>query len=236
MTDVDPFESRPFVVSHVVTTLNGQGRGEFETLPLAITAAALSEEIRTAFQAPATLIDARQLEEPIGPFLLPPPEPSADGREATPHDGGYLVVLNLGEDPLPFDPLNPHAGATLYRRLEVLSSTCPPAHVDQLEKQGIPHFQIEGEAPDLDLTRFLEVLRTNYGIDALVSIAGPEINSLLLRSGLTDELSLVVLPVVEAGAQTQNVFAATSNPLGPTTFTLVSAQALEDGILWTRYR
>ena len=50
----------------------------------------------------------------------------------------------------------------------------------------------------VDLSRAVEILNKQFGVDRLAVVGGGNINGAFLREGLIDEVSIVVVPVLMA--------------------------------------
>ena len=105
-----------------------------------------------------------------------------------------------------------------------------------LRRLQIPYL-IAGEE-HVDLKLVLEKLKTILGVDCIVSTAGSKLNGALLRAGLVDEISLVLLPAVIGGYTTPTLFRCPD--LGPEEWPvqlkLLSAKSEPAGRVCLHYR
>jgi 2,5-diamino-6-(ribosylamino)-4(3H)-pyrimidinone 5'-phosphate reductase len=89
-----------------------------------------------------------------------------------------------------------------------------------------------------DLGRILEKMSALLGVECIVSTAGSRLNGALLRAGLVDEISLVLLPAVIGGSATPTLFR--SPELGPDDWPiqleLLSAKPEPTGRVCLHYR
>ena len=95
---------------------------------------------------------------------------------------------------------------------------------------------VDGESAQGLLRGGRHLVRDAEGIEELGG--GPHLNWSMLREGLVDELSLVLMPTADAEPDTHSLFEADERYAQPTPFRFefISAQPLEDGSVWIRYR
>ena len=122
-----------------------------------------------------------------------------------------------------------------WHTLHLVSHDVPPEYLAHLRRLQIPYL-IAGEQ-HVDLQCILERMRAILGVECLVSTAGSRLNGALLRAGLVDELSLVLLPAVIGGSATPTLFR--SPELGsdewPVRLKLLSAKSEPQGRVCLRY-
>lgn len=89
----------------------------------------------------------------------------------------------------------------------------------------------------LDMGVAVEKIGEIFDVDELMLGGGPNLNWSMIRDGLCDELSLVLMPTADAQNHTNSLFESNekySTP-APYEFSLKSAEPLEDGSVWMRY-
>lgn len=120
-----------------------------------------------------------------------PPEEEADRKGK---DGGpevpYMVLVDSG------GKVRTHH---LFRRQEyirevivLVTKKTPKGYIRYLEEREIPHL-IAG-SDRVDMKKAFAMLNERYGISRIRTDAGGTLNSLLLKEGLVDEMSLLVVP------------------------------------------
>lgn len=87
----------------------------------------------------------------------------------------------------------------------------------------------------IDFDVALRKIYTRLGVRTLMLEGGGSINGALLRSGLVDELSVLIAPVVDGRLGTASIFDANPDATTPRRLTLQSVERLEDHLLWLRY-
>ncbi|RWA18691.1 dihydrofolate reductase family protein [Mycolicibacterium brumae] len=89
----------------------------------------------------------------------------------------------------------------------------------------------------LDMELAVRKIGEAFGVDEVILGGGANLNWSMIRDGLCDEVSLVLMPVADGENHTNSVFEANEKysaavPIG---FTLLGVQALDDGSVWLRY-
>ncbi len=120
--------------------------------------------------------------------------------------------------------------------LVVLTEGVPDGHLAGLRADGVSY--IFAGAHEIDLAAALETLNRELEIERVLLEGGGTVNGALLRAGLVDELSLVMVPAVEGEPGGPAVFDVHGGPgaLARMGMALESAQVLDDGLVWLRYR
>lgn|SRR5487761_276443 len=109
-------------------------------------------------------------------------------------------------------------------------------HLDQLQKKSIPYV-IAGHEK-VDLWQAMKKLNTKLQITKIAALGGGKMNGALLRAGLVDELSLIVVPLVVAGEDTPSSFEAVElqgEGELPWLLRLQTSKVLDDGTVWLKY-
>ena len=124
-----------------------------------------------------------------------------------------------------------------WRRGVVLCSrTTPQAHLQYLESESIDYI-LAGD-DHVDLRTALEELSSRYGVRAVRVDAGGTLNGALLRAGLVDEVSVLVLNCLIGGSTPRHtVFCAPDLTSADDVVNLRLAQMenVREDIVWLRY-
>jgi riboflavin biosynthesis pyrimidine reductase len=119
----------------------------------------------------------------------------------------------------------------------VLTGAVSDDHLRRLRAGGQSYI-IAGEAT-VDFPLALRKLRQHFGIARLLVEGGGRINGSMLKAGVVDELSLLVVPAVDGLIGTPAVFDVEGNEdtsLAPhRRLTLRTCEQLGDGTVWLRY-
>ena len=116
--------------------------------------------------------------------------------------------------------------------ITVLSTAVPDPYLEFLRAKGISY--LFGGGKRLNLARVLEKLREEFGIKRLLLEGGGGINGSMLRAGLIDELSILVVPVADGSLGTPTLFDGGGRE--GTKLTLMATRKLTGGVVWLRYR
>jgi riboflavin biosynthesis pyrimidine reductase len=122
-----------------------------------------------------------------------------------------------------------------WHTLHLTSMGAPPDYLAFLRRLEIPYL-VAGQG-QVDLVHVLSTLKKELAVECVVCTAGSRLNGALLRAGLVDEISLVLLPAVIGGSETPSLFR--SPDLGPeewpTRLRLLSAESEPSGRVRLHY-
>ena len=115
--------------------------------------------------------------------------------------------------------------------LLLVSSTTPPSYLAHLRREHIPY--LVAGATHVDLPTAMAKMRTQLGVNCVLSQAGGTLNSALLNAGLVDELHLITIPALVGGLTTPSMI---DGPLlTPVPLRSVKVTVGAHGTTWSRY-
>jgi 2,5-diamino-6-(ribosylamino)-4(3H)-pyrimidinone 5'-phosphate reductase len=119
--------------------------------------------------------------------------------------------------------------------LALCARSTPRAYLDELEQANTPYI-IAGEQ-QVDFRLALEELNARFGVKTVRVDSGGILNGVLLRSGLVDEVSLLVTPVLVGGESPRSFFIAPDviSPGQVIPLQLVHFEQVQENLLWLRY-
>ncbi len=123
-----------------------------------------------------------------------------------------------------------------WRDVVVLCSrTTPPDYLAYLEESRIDHLMVGDDR--VDPRAALEELSVRYGVRTVRVDSGGTLNGVLLRAGLVDEFSLLIVPSLVGGTSPKSAFRAPdlTSPDGAIPLRLLQVETLADNHLWLRY-
>ena len=231
---------RPYIVCHMLSSLDGKIDGSFMSAPEAAAACRKYGSLRGFYACQATLYGTVTMEGSYAEGLageLPQSEtvyPKEDYIAASDVEN-YIVAVDprgiLGYSSKYIEKKNrPRAHV-----IEVLTEQVSPDYLAYLRKYDISYV-FAGEEW-LDCSLLLHKLKSLFGIDRLMIAGGGLMNWSFLQEDLIDELSLVVAPVTDGCRESASVFEKAdflpARP--PAAFSLEEIQRIEDGGIWLRY-
>lgn len=90
------------------------------------------------------------------------------------------------------------------RFVSLCSKTTPSGHLEYLRKRNIDYI-VAGD-DRIDYKAALEELNNRYGVKTVRADSGGTLNGILLRTGLVDELSLLIHPALVGGISQKTFF------------------------------
>lgn len=233
-------KSRPYVVCHMLTSLDGKIDGAYMNAPECSSALKEYGNIRSNFQCQAVLYGTTTMlgsysDGYAGELPVSRTEYAADDFTAVSNVGNYIVSLDpkgvLGWDSNFIEKKNrPKAHV-----IEVLSESVSNDYLAYLREKQISYIFAGRE--QLDLRLLLEKLNQTFAIERLMVAGGGLTNWSFAQAGLIDELSIVIAPVADGNTTAYSIFE--KSPLlperEPVSFQLEQMKELEGGSLWLRY-
>ena len=118
----------------------------------------------------------------------------------------------------------------------ILPETAPEAYLKCLRDRNISYLFAGQDGKDLRTA--MQTLAESFGVKSLSLQDGGIIDGAFLQAGLIDELSLVVYPGIDGSADSTSIFQYLSkgNPSQGQSLELLSAQTMDNGIVWLRYK
>lgn len=234
---------RPFVVCHMLASLDGKIDGAFFGAPQAAPALKAYGELRGYYGCQATVYgtttmlggyaDGQVTALPKGDGAAPLEDyADPEGRKA----GNFIVSVDPKGELAFSSPIIAKKGRAPAHVIEAVTTQAAPEYLAYLRKAGVSCLVAGDER--LSCALLLEKLQSAFGINRLMVAGGGVMNWSFLQEGLIDELSLVVAPVADGGTTSVSIFeqAGFLPPCGPAGFRLKEAQALEGDALWLRYK
>lgn len=119
--------------------------------------------------------------------------------------------------------------------VEVLSEAVTDDYLAYLRSIQVSY--VFGGERELDLAAVVELLAKELGIDRLCVEGGPHVSGAFVHAGLVDEVSVLILPLVDGrGAHPASFEVSESAWSAPTYLTLSSAEVQDGGGVWLRYK
>lgn len=183
---------RPYVICHMLTSLDGKIDGPFMSVPETRPVAAEYGKLRTTFDCQATMYGTTTMEEVYAEGRAPALEPC---RTHWPRED-YAAQSDVDNYIVSVDPEGVLGWAAKYIEkkgrprahvIKVLTVQASNEYLNYLRGFDISYIFV-GEQ-ELDCALALRKLKELFHIDRLLLAGGTVMNTSLLQSGLIDELS-----------------------------------------------
>ncbi|MBQ3132807.1 MAG: RibD family protein [Clostridia bacterium] len=229
--------TRPYILCHMVTSLDGKVTGAFLGSPECAAATEVYYDIHRRLSSDGFICGRVTMEGSFTGGWYPDltayePQEKVDFIPET-TAGFYAVAFDthgrLGWKERSIVDPDGDPGYDGAQIVEVLSEAVDSRYLGYLQEQGIPY--IFAGRDSIDVAVALEKLHTRMGIDRLLLEGGSILNGAFLRADAVDELSLVVAPVV-AEAADKPLFADSA----AAAFSLQSARTEGDVVVTTYKR
>ena len=232
--------NRPYVICHMLSSLDGKIDGTFFSAPECAPALRKFSKARDFYSCSATLYGTTTME---GGY--------ADGRigslpsgEAVSSREDYIAQSDVQNYIVSVDPKGILAFGSKYIQkknrpkahvIQVLTEQVSNAYLAYLRNLDISYLFAGKE--NLDCGMVLEKLQRLFGIKRLMISGGGLINWSFMQEDLIDELSLVLAPVADGGCASVSIFekAEFLPDRKPAAFALKAAEQAEGDVLWLRY-
>lgn len=233
---------KPYVICHMMTSLDGKVTGDFLTAPEQEKAADIYYEINRAYGADGYACGRVTME---GSFTggwrpdLSPYDPSAEDWDREEDfvrkdpSGFYAVAFDphgvLGWKSNHIRDPQEDPGYHNARIVEILTRQADPKYVAYLRDREI--FYLFAGEREVDAALGLQKLSEKLGIQKLLLEGGSVLNGAFMEADLIDEISLVVCPAV-ADTRDKPLFAKSSMAA----FALAQVKQWDEGVLWLNYK
>jgi riboflavin biosynthesis pyrimidine reductase len=102
--------------------------------------------------------------------------------------------------------------------------------------QSIDVSYLFGGKTEIDLAQVIRILADELGTERLIVEGGPHVSGSFVNAGLVDEISVLVLPLIDGRGEHPASFEVTKDAwVQPTYLTLTAAEIQPGGSVWLRY-
>lgn len=232
--------NRPFVVCHMLSSLDGKIDGAFFAAPECKPASTEYGAIRGFYGCQATLYGTTTMAgsysdgyagELPGATISYPKEDYIAPSDVT----NYIVSLDpegvLGWQSNYIEK----KGRLKAHVIEILTERVSEDYLGYLRSFDISY--LFAGKDQLDLALLLQKLKRYYPIERLMIAGGGIVNWSFLQAGLIDELSLVLAPIADGSNTAVSIFEqSVFSPGGkPVAFALKEIKQIDGNTLWLRY-
>ena len=227
---------RPYVICHMVTTIDGKILGNrWGKIPGQRSSANLFEETAASLNIGAWLVGTTTMKEFQGrPMKLPRAKAKVARVDHVARPDAK--TLAIGAD---------RHGVLRFQEGETHGDHVVLLVTERASDDYLAHLQAAGCSylfcgkRDLDLALALEKLAAGFKLKKLQLHGGGTFNGAMLHAGLIDEISHITVPVADGGVGVASMFDIPTKappPNAAATLKLLSHEPLPGGVTWTRYR
>ena len=204
--------NRPYIICHMVTSLDGKVTGDFLFTPECESATEIYYEINRKLRCNGFICGRVTMEGSFTGGYYPDLskfEPVYHNMDFMPDDmsGFYAVAFDpkgrLGWKSNKIIDPDGDPGYDGAQIIEVLTEQADKRYLGYLESMGVPYIFAGKDEIDVNLALFK--LKNIFGCEALLLEGGSILNGSFQRADAIDELSLVVAPIV-ANSQDKPLF------------------------------
>ena len=138
--------------------------------------------------------------------------------------------------------IDPH-GKVAWKHNEALDSHVVSVVAENVSDDYLAYLKsihvsyIFGGKAAIDLAQVIKILADELGTKRLIVEGGPTISGSFVNAGLVDEVSVLILPLIDGrGAHSASFEITPDTWTAPTYLTLSSADVQEGGAVWLRYK
>jgi 2,5-diamino-6-(ribosylamino)-4(3H)-pyrimidinone 5'-phosphate reductase len=226
---------KPYVICHMCTTIDGKILGQrWGKLPGGTGAARLFETTAASFGIGAWLVGTTTMDEFDGPKVkLPRARKPLVRRDHIADKSAKRLAIGADAK-----------GVLRFQDSEVDGDHVVLLVTDRVSDDYLAHLQAAGVSylfcgkKEIDLHVALRKLGRAFHLRKLMLQGGGKFNGAMLKTGLVDELSHVIVPVADGGVGIPSFFDIPGKPppKAAATLRLLSRKALPGSVTWLRYR
>jgi riboflavin biosynthesis pyrimidine reductase len=226
---------RPYVICHMCTSLDGKILGQrWGKLPGTADSSSLFERTAASFGVPAWLVGTTTMQEfAARAARLPDADASMPRADHLASPGSRSFAI--GADA---------RGVLRFRRGDVqgdhvvllVTHRASDRYLAHLRSAGVSYLFCGRER--INLKTALRKIGRKLRLRKLMLEGGGAFNGAMLKEGLIDEVSQIILPVIDGSVGITSVFDMPGRPLrsAAARLRLLSRRALPGGAQWLRYR
>ena len=226
---------KPYVICHMCTTIDGKILGDrWGKLPGGKDSATLFETTAASFGIGAWLVGTTTMDEFDGPKVkLPHSLKPVIHRDHIANNKAKRLAIGADAK-----------GVLRFQKSEVGGDHVVLLVTERVSDDYLAHLQSAGVSylfcgkKEIDLQLALRKLGSAFHLRKLMLQGGGKFNGAMLKAGLVDEISHVVVPVVDGGVGISSFFDIPGKPppKAAATIRLLSRKPLPGGVTWLRYR
>ncbi|MGS0755748.1 dihydrofolate reductase family protein [Roseateles sp. GG27B] len=225
---------KPYVICHMMSSIDGHVLTDGWDRPFKKNAGALYETLAQQFKFDAWICGRVTMQEIA-------------------HGDGYPAGLATGPIPRTHHfavrdaacyavSIDPH-GKVAWKSNQALDSHVVAVVTEAVSDDYLAYLQsikvsyIFGGKTEIDLAQVVTILATELGTERLIVEGGPHVSGSFVNAGLVDEISVLILPLIDGRGEHPASFEVTKEAwTNPTYLSLASAEVQDGGAVWLRYK
>ncbi len=225
---------KPYVICHMMSSLDGHALTDGWERPFKNAAGDLYEELAKTFNFDAWICGRVTMQE----ISHGDDYPRGLAKSAVPRTH-HFADSNAETYAISIDP----HGKVAWKSNQALGSHVVEVVSESVEDDYLAYLQsinvsyIFGGKTDIDLNKVVDILASELGRKRLIVEGGPHVSGSFLNAGLVDEVSVLLLPLIDGrGEHPASFEVSTEAWKQPAYLKLVSAEVQEEGGVWLRYK
>jgi riboflavin biosynthesis pyrimidine reductase len=228
-----PNGTKPYVICHMMSSLDGHALTDGWDRPFKKAAGALYESLAEQFKFDAWICGRVTMQE-ISHGDDYPKGLATEAIPRTPHFAkrdAKIYAVSIDPHGKVAWKSNVALGAHV---IEVLTEAVADNYLAYLQSIGVSY--MFGGKTAIDLERVVTVLAEELGLKRIVVEGGPTVSGSFVNAGLVDEISVLVLPIVDGRGEHPASFEVGKEAWkAPAYLSLTSAEVQDGGGVWLRY-
>ena len=224
---------KPYVICHMMSSIDGHALTDGWDRPFKKHANELYEKLAKQFEFDAWICGRVTMQEIAHGDDYP--KGLSKAPVARTH---HFAERNAARYAVSIDP----HGKVAWKNNRALDSHVVEVVTEAVSDDYLAYLQsicvsyVFGGKTDIDLARVVAILADELGTKRLIVEGGPHVSGSFVNAGLVDEISVLVLPLIDGrGAHPASFEVAEDEWVMPTYLTLTSADIQEGGAVWLRY-
>ena len=231
--------NRPKIICHILQSVDGNIDGSFFSLPETMPALREFSRIREEYACDAVISGAVTASEIYANSLaddlpeVPEAYPRTDWQAA--NADKYAVIID-GQGTVHWQSGMVERRGGKMHVVTILQENVSDTYIAHLRQAGVSY--VFAGKDSLDLPLAVRKLKEQFGIEKMLLSGGGVVDWAFLQSGLIDEISLVIPPVIDGGTGPASAFddSAFAENHRPKALALIDVQRLAGDCIWLRYK
>ncbi|WP_176057624.1 dihydrofolate reductase family protein [Paraburkholderia sp. BCC1876] len=221
---------KPYIVAHMMSSLDGRSLTDGWHLDFA---SDLYEDTAATFEADGWICGRVTMQE----ISHGDDYPKGLAKGTVPRTD-HIVERNAAQYAISIDPQGRVAWksntALKSHVVEVLTSQVSDDYLAYLQSIGVSY--VFGGEHELDLGKVVQTLAHELGVKKLIVEGGSHVSGAFVNAGLVDEVSVLILPLVDGRSEHPSSFEVAMNKWqAPAYLTLTSVEKTQHDAVWLRY-